>query len=369
MAGQVVNEVLSKKATAARREQEARVLSPARALRRALSRSADALWGLAIVADGMQQETLVLDACLDGVPRDALVMVLDGPEGAAGAVVLDRATVRSVIEVQTLGRVTSQPLDQRPLTPTDAAMCAPLLDALLGRFSKNLEGHPAQGEYTGYRFGAMVEDTRALSGLMEAAEFHSFLVSVEIGDGLRRGEMLLILPVLPKPQPAAKPDPPRDPLSAKNAGRMQMVEARIDAVLPRVRMPLSAASQLKPGDLLPLPENVLNQVELSAGGVHIASGCRLGQMGGLRAVRVKFPASAKTAARPAEPDAEQAKPPKKPAKTKAIASPKPVLEKPSVEEPVDIPDLPEIPGIDDFSDISSDLGAGLDIDDDLLTLS
>ncbi|SMD11691.1 flagellar motor switch protein FliM [Primorskyibacter flagellatus] len=364
MTGQVVNEVLSKKANAARREQEARVLSPARALRRALSRSADALWGLAIVADGMQQETLVLDVCLDGVPHDALVMVLDGLDGVTGAVVLDRATVRSVIEVQTLGRVTSQPLDQRPLTQTDAAMCAPLLDAMLGRLSANLEGHPAQGEYTGYRFGAMVEDTRALGVLMDAAEFHSFLVSVEIGDGLRRGEILLILPVLPKPEPATRPDPPRDPLSAKNAGRMQMVEARIEAVLSRIRMPLSAASRLKPGNLLPLPENVLNQVELSAGGVHIANGCRLGQMGGFRAVRVTFPASSKTTGPRVEAETEQVKAVKNPAKAMAIASPKPV-----VDEPVDIPDLPEIPGIDDFSDLSSDPGAELNIDDDLLTLN
>jgi flagellar motor switch protein FliM len=362
MAGQAVNEVLSKKATAARREQEARVLSPSRALRRALSRSAEALWGLAISADSVQQEKLVLDACLDGVPRDALVMVLDGTDGATGAVVLDRATVRSLIEVQTLGRVTSQPLDSRPLTQTDAAMCAPLLDAMLGRFSTNLSGHSAQEEFSGYRFGAMVEDTRALAAVMEASEFHSFLVSIEIGDGARRGDILLVLPVVPKPAPAPKPQPPRDPRLAKNAQHMQMVEARIDAVLSRIRLPLAAAGRLKPGDLIPLPEAVLNQVELSAGGVHVAIGCRLGQMGGLRAVRLRLPAEAKPN-RPLDVADETASVDLKKQPAKVVSQPTPAVEAPGGTQ-----DLPEIPGIDDYASGDLDLEAGLDIDEDLLNL-
>ena len=363
MAGQAVNEVLSRKANAARKEQEARVLSPARALRRALSRSADALWGLPIVVDGVQEETLVLDACLDGVPGDALVIVLEGPDGIAGAAVLDRATVRSVIEVQTIGRVTNLPPDPRALTPTDAAMCAPLLDAMMTRFSNNLDGHPSQGEFTGYRFGAMVEDTRALGILMDAAEFHSFLVSVELGDKMRRGELLFILPVVAPPEPDRAPEARGDPLRAKNAARMQMVEARLEAVLCRIRMSLASADQLKPGDLLPLPDAVLDQVELSAGGMQIAKRCRLGQMGGLRAVRLRLPAVAKADIPPA---AEQSPPPpveKKPAAAKPLA-----LSEPTKKLPEDIPDLPEIPDIDGFSDLTAGIDDGLDLDDDLMNI-
>ena len=77
-------DVLGRKASAARRAFEARAMSPAKALRRALSRSADVLWDLALVTHGVGQEIADQDQVVEMLPPRGLLLLLDGPGGALG---------------------------------------------------------------------------------------------------------------------------------------------------------------------------------------------------------------------------------------------------------------------------------------------
>ncbi len=286
-------DVLGQKANASRRAFEARAMSPAKALRRALSRTSDVLWELPLVTQGVQQEMLDQDGCLDVLAPGHLLLLMEGPDGARGIVSVDREIMTGMIEIQTISKVTRMPIEDRPLTPTDAAMMAPLIDGALERFEANLEGHPDLGQLSGYRFGALVEDARTVGLLLEAALFRAFRVTIDLDTGTRRGDIQIILPVR---KIGVVEDTLADTRPGPHEPRLMLVPARIEAILACVRMPLSKASALRAGDLIELPATALEKAELIAGRGHRLALGRLGQMNGLRAIRLSLPGGAQRAA-------------------------------------------------------------------------
>ncbi|ETX26716.1 hypothetical protein RISW2_20610, partial [Roseivivax isoporae LMG 25204] len=196
--------VLSRKAQAARRAIEARGMSVEKALRRALARTAEEAWNLALIAREARQAGLDQDGVADILEReDQMILLLDGPDGALGFACLDRQAVTALVEVQTLGFVTDLAPDDRPLTPTDAAMAAPLVEGALARLADYLGDDPLAAEAAGWRFGAMIDHPRIAINLMTAALYRTFEAALDMGGGRRMGQVALVLP----DRAAARPDP------------------------------------------------------------------------------------------------------------------------------------------------------------------
>ena len=344
-------DVLGQKASASRRAFEARVMSPAKALRRALSRTADSLWELALVTQGVQQEIVDHDGCLEVLAPGHLLILMEGPEGARGLVSVDREIMTGLIEIQTIAKVTRMPVEDRPLTPTDAAMMAPLLDGALERFEANLDGNPDLAQLRGFRFGAIVEDARTAGLLIEAASFRAFRVTLDLEAGTRRGDIQIILPIR---EVASAPDPAADLRPGPHETRLMLVPARIETVLARIRLPLGKANALRPGDLLELPSMAQEKAELIAPKGHRLASGRLGQMNGFRAIRLDLPAGVR-AAKPAE--AAPPAPVDEPrAPVPALSVPATQIEAPA-EEAESLPDLPALDFDAEFND-----GEDLDLD-------
>lgn len=278
-----INDVLLQKAQAAKRAEEARVMSPAKALRRALSRTANDEWELMLTAQGVLIEELDQDGAAAALTGAGLLVLLDGPDGAVGGVLLDRELLAGLIEVQTIGRVTKLPADTRELTHTDAAMMTPLIDGCLKRFVTNLEGHPMAAGAQGFRFGVMMTDVRSLSLLLDAAEYSVFRVTLDLADGTRQGEMVLVLPAVPTPEEVSEPDPDA---AGEYEEKLLLVPATVRAELAAVRVPVSRLSALKPGDVIELPEGAIRTARLVAGAGHVVAKVQLGRMDSMRAVRL-----------------------------------------------------------------------------------
>ena len=277
--------VLGQKARAAQRAFEARGMSAGKALRRALSRTADTLWDLALVAQSVNIDTFDQDAVIDALQAGELLVLLDGPEGAVGLAALEREVLTALVEVQTIQQVTQMPVDDRPLTHTDAAMAAPFLDDALKRFAALLDDNPLRASLDGYRFGTMIEDRRAAAHLLNAPGYHAFRVSVDLALGRRSGRVALFLPLSEGAGAAAAGN-----LAGRHAETMERLPVILEATLPRVSLPLSKAETLKAGDLLPLSADVIDGMELRASrGSHVFARGRLGQMNGMRAVRLNWP--------------------------------------------------------------------------------
>ncbi len=285
MDGNAPNDVLGQMAQAAQRAYEARGMSPAKALRRALSRTADTLWDLALVVHAVSVESLSQDGVVEQLGDDDLLVLLEGPEGAIALAVIDRQILTGLVEVQTILQVTQMPLEERELTATDAAMAAPMIDGTLSRFADNLDEHPLRQKLDGFSFGAMIVDQRAVSLLLDAPNYRSFRADVDLALGRRRGTIQLIFPEYPA-QSAGKgaPDGP-----GPHAEQLSLVHARLDAVLVRVKLPLNEAQTLKPGDLLDLPATSIDNLELVAKDDHLVAKGRLGQLDGHRAIKLNWP--------------------------------------------------------------------------------
>ncbi|CUH82647.1 Type III flagellar switch regulator (C-ring) FliN C-term [Tropicibacter naphthalenivorans] len=264
-------------------------MSPSKALRRALSRTADLLWDLALVTQNVTIESLDQDGVVDSLGPQDLLLLMDGPDGTTGLAAIDREIMTGIIEVQTILQVTQIPIDpERVLTPTDAAMMAPLLDGTLELMSGYLVDHPLKAEIEGFKFGAMLEDARTASLLLDAHGYRAFRADMDLALGRRKGRLSIILPEVKKKakksgEEAGKAGPgPYEELLSR-------VPARLDAVLTRIKLPLGRAGELKPGDVLTLPPDALDKVEVIAGRNQLVAKGRMGQQNGLRAVRLTWP--------------------------------------------------------------------------------
>lgn len=278
--------VIHRKALAGRGEFDARAMSPAKALRLSLCRAAEQLFGLAVSVSTVEQCLVAhadIEAEMDG---DGLLILLDGAESACGAMQFDIQFLASLIEVQTTGRVRPGPAASRPMTPTDGAIAAPLVDATLRGFDEQLMSADAQYRGAGYRFGDRVGDARTLSLTLEAPEYDLFRLVAEIGEGAKSGTLTL---ALPKQRTMAENAATGDSGMAEVAWLEQNAlnaPVALNTILARVSHPLHSICELVPGSVLPVPPECLGETELQATQGHVVATVRLGQLNGFRAVQV-----------------------------------------------------------------------------------
>ncbi|MEB8388684.1 FliM/FliN family flagellar motor C-terminal domain-containing protein [Rhodobacteraceae bacterium KMM 6894] len=285
------NTVIHRKARVAREEYQARAMSPAKALRLALATSADQMFDLPLVVTALEQVELSQTALRREFDGGGLLMLLDGPGGACGGVRIDLALLTALIEVQTTGRVTGRVLSDRPVTRTDAAMAAPLIDAaltgaaaLLGDESPD---HRSPDHWAiGYRFGVMMEDPRAMTLALHAPAFHVFRLYVEAGEVAQTGAITFLLPV-PEPIKINARDAKLagTPLRTLEQSAMD-APVSLEAVLGRTRLPLARVCALEVGEVLTFSMERPMEIRLEVSQKHtVAVGC-LGQVNGARAVRL-----------------------------------------------------------------------------------
>ena len=261
--------------------------SALRALRLALARAADHIFGLPLFVIGATQSRCAIDGLPKRLKEDRLLILLDGPQGQIGALSADRATVAAITQQQTMGKVTGAPPPDRGFTITDAALVAPLIDALLKR-AKDLTDIPHDRQcLAGYRFGARSDDLRSLVLTLEADRFRVFDLTVDFAGGVKQGNICI---ALPEPQDLEPEADMGQAAPVRRGPRMEQalgaVRAEMTAVICRVRLPLAEVTSLKAGDLVPLMQRRLDETALiSITGRRVGTG-RLGQIDGMRAIRL-----------------------------------------------------------------------------------
>ncbi|HKL56668.1 MAG TPA: FliM/FliN family flagellar motor C-terminal domain-containing protein [Roseovarius sp.] len=293
MTAQNTASVIHRKARAARDGSDARVMSPAKALRLSLARTADTLLDLALTVATVEQRRVSLAQVVDTVPDEGLILLLDGAGGARGALALDTQMMTALIEVQTTGTVRPGAALPRRATRTDAAMVAPLVDAVLDGVDTEMqaavEGHVSRG----FRFGDRVEDRRALGLVLEAPDFDHFRVTADLGPGVRTGRLDLLMPAhRPAPRKTGKQTSAEAPTRAAMSDVALGAPVVLDAVMARVSLPLRNACALSVGQVLPLARESLGAIEVTGAGGHLVAEARLGQLNGWRALRLVSSAAA-----------------------------------------------------------------------------
>ncbi|MFT4961092.1 MAG: flagellar motor switch protein FliM [Paracoccaceae bacterium] len=253
-----------------------------RALRLGFARAAASVCELPLAVLGATQRRTSSDEVANYIRDDWLLLLLDGSEGQIGAMLFDPNSIAALIQHQTMGAVSGGATDDRAFTETDAAMVAPLVDAMLTK-ARELVQVPMDALCLGsYCFGARSEDARSLALTLEADHYRVFELALDFTGGIVQGAACLILPEPPEPKPTK---------SSKNRGpRMDRAvggaSAEINAVICRMRITLAELSAMTPGDVVPLTTGQFNKTELlTLSGQRITTG-QLGQASGFRAIRL-----------------------------------------------------------------------------------
>ena len=263
-----------------------------RGWRLALARAANDLIALPLDVARMSVERRSLAELLDLAPERALIAVLEGPGDGLGIVTLSPPVLSAMIEMQTMGRVSSSAPPSRKPTRTDASMVAAVIDRALQDLEAGLETDPDLVWAGGFRYASFLDDPRPLGLLLEEESYRVLVAEVRLAGGAKVGQVLMALPAEgrgrhPKPAPESTPAPVAAALFTKAlTDQVMLTEAELSAVLHRVTVPLATVMGLTPGALVPLPMAALDRIVLQGlDGRQRAVG-KLGQNRGMRAVRL-----------------------------------------------------------------------------------
>ena len=283
-----VSAALARKLSVGQDDLSDRPRSILRALRLGFARAAGDRLSLPLAVIGVRQSTRQQNEFVETLGENLLLLLFSGPEGIAAAC-LDPSCVSAIVQTQTIGEVTEARPNARAFTDTDAAMAAPLIEEALARAASLVEAAADQACLTGYEFRSRSADLGKLSLALVDDAYRVFELTVDLAGGLRQGQITVLLPDHPfLPDEGAASPTEAGPRLEQSAG---VVRAELNAVLCRMVLPLSNLSGLKVGDLVPLTGSRVDRTEiLSIDRTRVAVG-RLGQCGGLRAVRVNEHAS------------------------------------------------------------------------------
>jgi flagellar motor switch protein FliM len=243
--------------------------------RRILPRLAADGLGLQLAVSGVTEQTVDLHAELAAEDGALLLFLADAYGGPGGLAVADAPLVTALVEVQTTGRVSSARRDPRRPTAVDAALVRHALDGWFAGLAD------ARGEVTAPSVWGQAPDVRAALLKLEEGRWTETQVDLDLGGGKRAGRLTLFVPL---PAEVRRDTPPTGLSDV-----VLPVEAVMDAVLCRVRLPLQSVLTFAPGQAVPLPGVSVRRIALEAPMGRPVAQVHLGQSRGFRAVRILPP--------------------------------------------------------------------------------
>lgn len=283
--------ILRRKAALGSQEHEARAMSVAKAMRQTIAKLGKELFEMPLSAIGIVTEDRKATDLAEILEDTALLTLLEGNDGKVGAAIIGADIVGGLIQQQTMGCVSAPSLNSRKMTHTDAAMCAPLLNALFERVAPMLEIEAEKKLVSGYRFGARFDDARALGIALDVLNYFVVRLTLDMSGGIRQGELTLILPKVVPANASLAGAPDQSDGETTGAGKMNDIAmglpTELNMVLCRLSLELAQVEQFAVGEAINLPHSTFPETEIvTETGVVIGSGT-LGQIEGMRALRLK----------------------------------------------------------------------------------
>ena len=268
----------------------------ARHLSRGLARAVSRIPGVVGSCPEPARRSASLPELLDLIDSESFVALIADPGGDLGLAVFDPVATVALVEALTIGRLSRTPPPGRRATPTDAQLLSEVIDTALA--DHDAQAGPEDGHRASFRFQRFPTDYRLLELVLEAPRFDLIVQPLALlGEDVRRdGQFLLALPQ-PASADAQGATPPatgrRAPITGRGDAWSRALEAQVlaapaqlNAVLGRVKMPLSEVMGLGVGSRVILPLSNLEEVELEALDGELLGSGRLGQFRTMRAVRL-----------------------------------------------------------------------------------
>lgn len=270
-----------------RTEPSAQNLSaPDKAIAAALIRAAMKSVGLQLEVSSLQESILSLAELPEVIEDCALRLVIEGPKGVTGLVVLGPQMVTALMQMQTLGRLCRVGATSRRPTRTDAALLAEFTDSWLSAIDQDMAASADRIWAGGFRYVSWIEESRTVASLLEDISYRVWRIELMLGEG--RASMLWVVPedgqgMLPIPEAEPQQQMPDIAWTEGFQRSVLGAEARLDAVIYRMTLPLATVLAFRAGLDVPLPEKAISQMWVEASGRRLCT-ARLGQRDGRRAV-------------------------------------------------------------------------------------
>lgn len=262
-------------------------LTSSRAVRLALTKSANDTVGLVLTVQGVAEETTGLDEMLGTLDDGLMLIGLESDGALKGIMALDMEMRAAVLEMETMGALLAQSADPRPPTRTDKTLCDPLLDTFLTAFPSAVLGTSLEGWLEGIVSAEKLESARAAGLILDDRDYRIVRMTVDLGVADRQGLLVIALPLVHEDIPM---EPKSEVIFDWDADFREAVHdapACLTAQLHRFHVSLATAQSLQVGSVLPLPGCTVSSVlMLAPDGQRIAQ-AKLGQAGGYRAVRLE----------------------------------------------------------------------------------
>ena len=191
----------------------------------------------------------------------------------AGLLNVDTDLAHHLVDLMLGGDPAAAPIPTtRTFTSIDMAVCRQPLDALVGAFAETLGttfGRPLTKQIT------IREQKQNISQMQFAPDYVDVLVlsiALDIGEAARTGNFDLMLPLaaldvirasFAEKDDAAARERPDDLWKAQMRRAAARSNVSVDAVLHRQRMTLAAIEALRPGDVIEIPEEAPNAIQLT----------------------------------------------------------------------------------------------------------
>lgn len=204
-----------------------------------------------------------------------------------GLVVADPEALAAAGEMMTTGRIKPNAAEPRSPTEADAALLEPFLTGLIAAIQRDCGTSPPGDWFAATTVGRRFSGMTALRLALPERPLRILRMTVDLGAGGRQGEIAFALPAAvppreKRPEGRGVPDWP-----ARMSEVVMQTPTEVEAILGHIRLPLSMADALKVGQVLPLPELDIATVSLVAPDGSCIANCRLGQSGGMRAIRIE----------------------------------------------------------------------------------
>ncbi|WP_108816123.1 FliM/FliN family flagellar motor switch protein [Loktanella sp. Alg231-35] len=263
-------------------------LTSSRAARLALTKSADSAIGLVLTVTSGAEETATLDDMLGALSDDLLLIGLGRAGTREGLVSVDLQLRAAIVEMQTVGALIDQPATDRAPTLTDCILSEPLLTTFLTAFPAAVIGTPLEGWADGVELDDRFKGVRSAGLMLTDCKYRIVRMNVDLGVAERQGQIVIALPLVETAAPEVAVDPDPVDWDATFLDTVQAAPATLEAQLHRFTVPLATIQGLTVNQVLPLPGCTVDTVQLRAvdGGATVAV-AKLGQLGGMRAVRLQ----------------------------------------------------------------------------------
>lgn len=321
-------------------------------LRVEVPRAADQLLAMQADVQAVTLSTMEHSAVVAALTRHDLICLISRDARDVGLLVVDIGLLTALVEIQTLGQVTSVPPKERVPTRTDAVVVSDMVDMWMADIAR-VAGEAGLGRdvpFSGFVREHGILDLRAVELTLDPGKYRSMRITMALGDDAKIGVMTFFVPATGGARAADE-----GTLGARLRPHLMDAEAGMQAILTRFEHPLGRVLALRAGDVLPIDPRCLTHMHLEVReGVPLAQG-RLGQVNGFRAVRLT-PVSKEGDAAPffgaamqgcGASKAREALP-DLPASSEA-------LELPDASGPTggDLPDLPDLSDLPDLPDMEA----------------